>query len=134
MSASLLADLQEQRTICERILQMAQHEHAALGSQQDYQPSSGDAHRKNLLDRLTDSLNSIRKQRVSRQALGGVSLARDAHLDTLLKANLDLIMKIIVLERESEQLLVRRGLLPPGRLPGRQPHFVSDIYRRAACG
>jgi hypothetical protein len=45
----------------------------------------------------------------------------------------DLIMKIIVLDRENEQMLLRNGLVPARHLPSvnqQRPHFVADLYRR----
>ena len=51
----------------------------------------------------------------------------------LLRQNQDLTMKIILLDRENEQSLLRRGLVPPRELPSvnrQRPHFVADLYRR----
>ncbi len=51
----------------------------------------------------------------------------------LLRQNQDLTMKIIVLDRENEQNLLRRGLVPARELPSvnrQRPHFVADLYRR----
>ena len=54
-------------------------------------------------------------------------------IPALLRQNQDLIMKIIVLDRENEQALLRRGLVPPKHLPPaerQRPHFVANLYRR----
>ncbi len=51
----------------------------------------------------------------------------------LLQQNQDLIMKIVVLDRENEQLLLRLGLMPVQSLPAAQrqkPHYVAQLYRR----
>jgi len=42
-------------------------------------------------------------------------------------------MRIIVLDRENEQALLRKSLVPPRHLPPanrQRPHFVADLYRR----
>ncbi len=42
-------------------------------------------------------------------------------------------MKIIVLDRENEQVLLRKGMVPARHLPSadrQRPHFVADLYRR----
>ena len=42
-------------------------------------------------------------------------------------------MKILIIDKENEQLLLRRGLVPPAQLPSVQqqyPHFVTDLYQR----
>ncbi len=44
-------------------------------------------------------------------------------------------MKIILLDRENEQAMLRKGLIPASQLPSvnrQRPHFVSDCYRRSA--
>jgi hypothetical protein len=42
-------------------------------------------------------------------------------------------MRMIILDRENEQLLLRRGLIPPKHLPPVQrqrPHYVAGLYQR----
>jgi hypothetical protein len=51
----------------------------------------------------------------------------------LLRQNQDQTMKIILLDRENEQCLLRRGLVPTRELPSanrQRPNFVADLYRR----
>jgi hypothetical protein len=58
---------------------------------------------------------------------------RYPEMPALMRACQDLIMKVIVLDRENEQTLLRRGLLPASRLPAaqeQQPHYVAQLYRR----
>jgi hypothetical protein len=50
-----------------------------------------------------------------------------------LRQNQDITMKLIVLDRENEQGLLRRGLLPASELPSanrQRPHYVADLYKR----
>jgi hypothetical protein len=59
--------------------------------------------------------------------------ARHPEIGMLLRQNQDLTMKIILLDRENEQSLLRRGLVPPRELPSvnrQRPHFVAELYRR----
>ncbi len=42
-------------------------------------------------------------------------------------------MKILIIDKENEQLLLRRGLVPIAQLPFEQQqrsHFVTDLYQR----
>jgi hypothetical protein len=44
-----------------------------------------------------------------------------------------MLMKIVLLDRDNQQALLRRGLVPPRHLPraaGQQPHFVAGLYQR----
>ena len=45
----------------------------------------------------------------------------------------ELIMRVILLDRDNEQGLLRRGWSPAREIPSAQrqrPHFVADLYRR----
>lgn len=84
-----------------------------------------------ILPRLTDSLDALRHARERWQRLDPGARRRQAGMDALLRDNQNLIMKVIMLDRENEQALLRRGLLPPGHLPSSQsqrPHVVAAQY------
>jgi hypothetical protein len=91
--------------------------------------------KKSLLPRLNQSLERLREHRISWQKLMPDQRAKHPEVASLIRQNQDLIMKIIVLDRENEQTLLRRGLVPAQRLPSvhrQHPHFVADLYRRRA--
>jgi hypothetical protein len=44
-----------------------------------------------------------------------------------------LLMKVLLLDRDNQQALLRHGLVPARQLPSsavQQPHCVADAYRR----
>ena len=89
--------------------------------------------KKNLLPRLNRTLDSLRKHRVKWQSLSSDERARQGEIGPLLRRNQDVAMKFILLDRENEQGLLRRGLVPPRQLPSvnrQRPHFVAELYRR----
>jgi hypothetical protein len=54
-------------------------------------------------------------------------------LTRLIQESLDTIMRALVLDRENEQSLLRRGLVPVRSLPpaeSARPHYVSQMYQR----
>jgi hypothetical protein len=130
---SMVADLRGHLALCQEILALVETERHAL-----HQSDSGPAFesyqaKKNLLPRLNQSLNQIRQHRAIWQKLSPAERAQCPEVPDLLRQNQDLIMKIIVLDRENEQALLRKGLVPPRQLPSaqrQQPHFVADLYRR----
>ncbi len=77
--------------------------------------------KKNLLPRLNQSLDTLRKHRINWQKFSLDERARHPEIGMLLRQNQDLTMKIILLDRENEQCLLRRGLVPARELPSRQP-------------
>jgi hypothetical protein len=89
--------------------------------------------KKALLPLLNQSLNQIRQHRTTWQALGPAERAQCPEVAALLRQNQDLIMKIIVLDRENELVLLRKGLVPTRHLPPanrQRPNYVADLYRR----
>ena len=89
--------------------------------------------RKRILSRLDESLEKLRRIRVVWAGLNLEQRSRTPELPGLIRKNQDLVMKILVMDRENEQGLLRRGLLPPRGIPPLQrqrPDFVSDLYRR----
>ena len=141
----LIETLQQHLAVCQELLLVAEREGQTL--RRPDQPSLFDLYqqKKSLLPRLNQSLDGLRKHRVNWQRLsldersrqpGVGSLLRRfeaADCGVLMRKTQDLIMKIIVLDRENEQALLRRGLVPPRELPSvnrQRPHFVADLYRR----
>lgn len=129
----MVADLQGHLSLCQEILNLVEKESYAL-HHSDAGPSFESYQtKKNLLPRLNQSLNQIRQHRATWQKLSPADRAQFPEVPGLLRQNQDLIMKIIVLDRENEQALLRKGLVPPRQLPSanrQRPHFVADLYRR----
>jgi hypothetical protein len=89
--------------------------------------------RKNLLPQLDQSLARLKRHRIQWQRLDPETRKQNPEIASLLRLNQDLAMKIVVLDRENEQSLLRRGLLPANHLPPanrQRPHYVADLYRR----
>ena len=89
-----------------------------------------------MLADLSDSLDKVRELRVAWLKLPPGQKQGHPEIAELLRENQNLIMKILVLDRENEQTLLRHGLVPPRHVPSankQRPHFVADIYRRNAA-
>ena len=132
--AEVVSDLRSHLELARELLLLAERESHALRSLElglsvfDFQQL-----RKNLLPRLDGSLVRLRSHRVAWQRLSPAQRLQHPEVAALLRQNQDLVMKVLVLDRENDQLRLRRGLLPPGQLPPaaqHRPHFVADLYRR----
>ena len=131
----IIESLNEHYCVCQELLQATEQEGQAL--RRSDKPSLAEFYqrKKNLLPRFNQSLDCLRKHRVDWQRLSLDERERWPEIGMLLRKNQDLTMKIIVLDRENEQALLRRGLVPPRELPSvnrQRPHFVADLYRRQA--
>ena len=125
--------LQERLLLCTEILSLVERESQALRRVDNPPLTEFYDQRKSLLPRLVLSLDSLRNHRLNWQQLAPEERSRHGDIARLLRQNQDLTMKIIVLDRENEQHLLRRGLVPARELPSvnrQRPHFVADLYRR----
>jgi hypothetical protein len=133
LAASLTAHLQW----CYRALEMVTRENAELATGCEPAWESFREKRKDLLTELDTLVKCLRTHRLAWGRLTPGERARDIQVPALLRSNTDLIMRIVLLDRENEQLLLRRGLLPPVHLPSanrQRPHFVTELYRRTQAG
>jgi hypothetical protein len=126
-------DLKKHLALCQELLATVEREAQALRRTDNPSLFEFFQLRKNLLPRLNLSLDTLRRHRVQWQRFSLDERARHPEIGMLLRQNQDLTMKIIVLDRENEQALLRRGLVPPRELPSvnrQRPHFVAELYRR----
>ncbi|HZM02592.1 MAG TPA: hypothetical protein VFC44_06180 [Candidatus Saccharimonadales bacterium] len=129
----IIDDLKARLILCQQLLAGLEQEAQTLRRPDN--PSLFESHqlRKNLLPSLNRSLDTLRRHRVHWQKLSHEERARHPEIGTLLRQNQDLTMKLILLDRENEQSLLRRGLVPARELPSvnrQRPHFVAELYRR----
>jgi hypothetical protein len=133
--AELTSHLRGYQALCDEALALTIRESQALAGNEDYEPFAFYQGRKALLSRLNDALNLLRTWRQAWQRLDPAERARYAEIKTLLQAVQDSLVKILVLDRENQQALLRRGLVPARQMPsfaGQQPHYAAQLYRRHA--
>jgi len=135
MSADIVQTLRQHQTLCEELLALVMREKKAW--QDPAAPPSMELYqaKKALLPRLQQSLDAIRECRAAWQRMAPPERAQTPEAGPLLQQTQNLILRIIVLDRENEQVLLRRGLGPTTQKLGSprtaQPtHFVSELYRR----
>jgi hypothetical protein len=129
----MIEELDTHMAVCRELLAIAEGEGNALRRADSPSLFEFCQLKKNLLPRLNQTLDSLRKHRVKWQSLSSDERARHPEIGRRLRRNQDLAMKFILLDRENEQGLLRRGLVPPRQLPSvnrQRPHFVAELYRR----
>ena len=105
-------DLHRHLALCRELLTLVEREAQSLRRADNPPHFEFYQLRKNLLPRLNQSLDTLRKHRASWQRFSPEERARHPEIGMLLRQNQDLTMKIILLDRENEQSLLRRGLMP----------------------
>ena len=131
----MLADLRAHQTVCRELLALAERESQALRQGQTAVLHEIHQARKPLLPRLSESLEKVRQHRLQWQGLTAAERAAQPEIGFLVRQAQDLILRVLVLDRENEQGLLRRGLIPAREIPAAQqqrPHFVAGLYRRNA--
>lgn len=126
-------DLTRHLALCRQILELVEREAAAFRTAEPGGQFGCFQEKKALLGKLEESVEALKGRRTEWLAATPAQRAQHRDIDLLLRQNQDLIMKIIVLDRENEQSLLRRGLVPTRHLPPpnrQRPHFVADLYRR----
>jgi len=112
----LTADLLAFRALCEDTLDLATRENQALSHQTDYQPEEFSRKRKALIPGLESVLLNLRGRRQSGQQPSWLG-ASSEQLRSLVQSIQNLLMKVLLLDRENHQALLRRGLLPLAHWP-----------------
>jgi hypothetical protein len=133
---SMNDDLQAHLEVCLELLALVQSEGEALRAGDVSRQSRFYEARKTISTRLGESLDRIRVHRARWSEMSQRERAEFPDVPQALRQNQDLIMRIIVLDRENEQLLLRHGLAPARSLPSanrQRPGYVAGLYRGAAA-
>jgi hypothetical protein len=131
----IVDDLTQHLALCQEICAQVERESHLLREGSERSAFASYQRKKDLLPQLEASLNRIREHRNAWRKLSPAERAQHAKVPGLVKANQDLIMKIIVLDRENEQALLRKGLghQPSSQsAPSPRPNYVAGIYHRNA--
>lgn len=133
----MVADLRNHLALHTELLGWIEKESQALRQPDGTSPFDVYQARKEALPRLEDSLSRLRHHREAWLRMTAEERAAHPEVRHLLRQNQDLVLRLIVLDRENEQWLLRRGLVPAKHLPPanrQRPHYVADLYRRQAGG
>jgi hypothetical protein len=132
-SQQMLADMRFLQSISRELLSLAEREAHALRHDGTTELRTASELRRELLPRLNEALEKIRVHRKHWQMLTASERAAQPEIGYLLRQTQDLIMRVVLLDRENEQGLLRRGLIPAREIPSapaQRPHFVANLYRR----
>ena len=128
----LANELRTHHDLCNRILSTVQHEHQQLKSGNVKDLKDFFKHRNGMLEQINDAQHKLFSQKTAWQQLTAEERTAQPKIAGLIQKNLDLIMKIVLIDRENEKLLLQNKLVPPSHLPpsGRQnPSLVAQRYR-----
>ena len=131
--SGLTTSLREFLQVCHETHDLTARENQALTSTEDYQPFLFYQGRKALLSRLDSALNLLSRCRRTWQQIDPAERAQYPEVKSLLQTAQDSLVKVLLLDRENQQALLRRGRLPAQHVPSfasQQPNYAARVYRR----
>jgi hypothetical protein len=132
-TAQAAADLRAFLSLCEEALALAAGENQALAGGSEYRPADFSPRRKNLLSGLETAVVNLKNLRRFWLQTDPAERARCGEVKSLFQAVQGTLMKVLLLDRENQQAMLRRGLVPAPHLPpaaAQRPHFVAGLYQR----
>jgi len=124
--------LQAHIDLCGEILGVVQQEHQRLKSNEIEDLAELQSARQDMMERLTLAQAKIAEHKDVWGELNNSQKKSMPEIGQRLKQCTDQIMKIVSLDRENEQLMLRNKLVPPGHLPPAErqnPNLVAKIYK-----
>jgi hypothetical protein len=131
--SDMIRDLRAFAILGEETLALAAREHQALAGAGDYEPFEFDRFRKDLLFRLESLTMGIKHWRQIWQQISPVERAGCSDVKAMIQALQDLLVRILQLDRENQQALLRRGLVPARHVTScaaPPSNYVTNLYRR----
>ena len=129
----MLKDLRAFAVLGDETLALAASEHQALAGSCDYQPFEFCRLRKNLIVRLNALIVRINHWRQLWQKTSPLERAGCVDVIGVIQMLQNLLLKILQLDRENQQALLRRGLVPARHVSScaaPPSNFVANLYRR----
>lgn len=133
---SLTDQLRTHHKICQEFLDLFTRENQALHRPEPWHPDDYCTERKRLLPRLESVLIQIRAFREMWQRMTTTERDQYEEIKLLLRDIQNILPRLLLLDRENQQEMLKRGLVPPTQLPpaaSQRPHFVTNLYRRHAA-
>jgi len=132
-AAQVAADLRDFLSLCEEALALATCENQIFTVGPDYQPAEFLPRRKSLLSSLDQAVVNLKNIRRVWQRTDPAEREQCGEVKSLFQAVQGTLMKVLLLDRENQQAMLRRGLVPVQHLPAaaaQRPHFVTSLYQK----
>lgn len=125
--------LEHHLAVAQRVLVMIEQEHQILHGTGPYPAAEFQHRRETLLPDLHQAHNQLQTASAHWQKIPQSDRDQHPRIKELIRQNQDLILRLVMLDRENEQAMLRRGLTPPGQVKppsSSRPHFINHIYSR----
>ena len=134
--SDLASELQGYLDLCREFLALFTDENQTLRRPQPWSPVGFNEERKRLLPRLESGLIKLRSFRQWWERMPAGQRESCGEIKNLFRDIQNLLPRLLLLDRENQQELLRRGLIPATQLPpvaSQRPNFVANLYQRHAA-
>lgn len=132
----LTRQLQGYLNLCREFLALFTEENQTLRRPHSWSPGAFHEQRKRLLPRLESELIKLRSFRQWWERMPAGQRESCGEIKNLFREIQNLLPRLLLLDRENQQEMLRRGLVPATQLPpvaSQRPNFVANLYRRHAA-
>jgi hypothetical protein len=132
----LALELRSYLDLCREFLAVFTEENHSLRRPEPWSPEVFNEQRKRLLPRLESGLMKLRSLRQWWERTPAGQRESCGEIRDLFRDIQNLLPRLLLLDRENQQELLRRGLIPATQLPpaaSQRPNFVANLYRRHAA-
>ena len=134
---SLARELRSHLDLCQEFLNLFTEENQALRRPEPWSPEVFNGQRKRLLPRLESGLIQLRRFRQWWEQVPVSQREPCGEINDLFRDIQNLLPRLLLLDRENQQEMLRRGLIPAVQVPSsasQRPNFVAALYRRHTAG
>jgi hypothetical protein len=134
--ADLIQELRSYQELCREFLNLFIDENQALRRSQPWSPGPFTEQRKRLLPRLESGLIRLRSFRQWWERMPAGQRESCGELKDLFRDIQNLLPRLLLLDRDNQQEMLRRGVVPATQLPpaaSQRPNFVASLYQRHAA-
>jgi hypothetical protein len=135
-TSGLAGELQGYLDLCREFLALFSDENQTLRRPQPWSPMGFNEERKRLLPRLESGLIKLRSFRQWWERMPAGQRESCGEIKNLFRDIQNLLPRLLLLDRENQQEMLRRGLIPAAQLPpaaSQRPNFVANLYQRHAA-
>ena len=135
-TSNLARELKGYLDLCREFLALFTDENQTLRRPQPWSPMGFSEERKRLLPRLESGLIQLRSFRQWWERMPAGQRESCGEIRDLFRDIQNLLPRLLLLDRENQQEMLRRGLIPAAQLPpaaSQRPNFVANLYQRHAA-
>ena len=129
----MIGELKTYLALCDEALALTVLEGQLLAEDANYQSADFQEKRRRLIPQLQDISTKLRSSRMVWLQVAPEEREQCHEVKLLFQRIQCSLLRLLQLDRENQQAMLRRGLVPLRHIPqpaAQKPHFVANLYQR----